>query len=173
MALKELIDSRHSIRRFKNKPVPEEKLNQILNAARRAPSAGNIQAYQIVVIKDKNKEGLYHAGLKQEAIKTAPVVLVFLADLKASAIKYGYKGEELYAVQDATIACAYAQLMVEEIGLNCVWIGAFYEEGVKKLVKAGPDLKPVTLLPIGYADEKPIITNRRELREFVHYEEIR
>jgi len=172
MDYEKLIYARHSIRKFKDKPIPESKLIKILDAARRAPSAGNLQAYEVVIVRDPTKkDALCRAAFNQPAVCEAPVVLVFLADPLKSASKYGARGAELYSIQDATIACAYAQLMVTNVGLSSVWIGAFDESRVKKIINAGP-LKPISLLPIGYPNEKPLITSRRNINEFVHYENI-
>jgi hypothetical protein len=97
----------------------------------------------------------------------APVVLVFLANPSGSAAKYGRRGETLYAVQDATIACAYAQLGARNAGLGSCWVGAFRERQVRAALGVGHELRPVALLPIGYSAELPEITSRRPLSEMV------
>ena len=169
----DVVESRHSVRRFKEKKVEEEKLKKILNAARRAPSAGNLQAYEIVVVRDyKTKAALAEAAYGQKVIANAPVVLVFFANQKRSSSKYGEKGKEFYSVQDATIAAAHAQLAATAVGLACVWVGGFDEDEVRNLLKAEKEMKPVAIIPIGYADEKPYIRERRELNEFVHEEHL-
>ena len=99
---------------------------------------------------------------------SAPVVLAFCAHPRRSAAKYGRRGEELYCVQDATIACAYAQLAATALGLGSVWVGAFDTDAVAQAIGARRDWRPVALLPIGYPAESPEATPRRSLNELVH-----
>jgi len=169
----EVLKSRHSVRKFRDAPVEEEKLQKILEAANSAPSAGDLQAYEIVVVKDKERKGkLVSAAYEQEFIAKAPVVLIFAAHPERSSRKYGRRGAELYSVQDATIATAYAQLAATALGLGCVWVGAFDENEVAKVIGAKGNLKPVSMLPIGYSDEQPLITPRRKLEEIIHNEKL-
>lgn len=165
----ELLASRHSVRRFKEKEVEEEKLQKILEAANSAPSAGDLQAYEIVVVREKGRrEKLASAAYEQESIRGAPIVLVFLANPERSSRKYGKRGAELYCIQDATIAAAYAQLAASALGLGCVWVGSFDEKEVVKAISVRQNLRPVSMLPIGYAAEQPRVTSRRELSELIH-----
>jgi nitroreductase len=153
--------------------VEEDKIRKILEAANSAPSAGDLQAYEIVVVRDKErKEKLSSAAYEQESIRSAPLVLVFLANQEGSSRKYSKRGEELYCVQDATIATAYAQLAASALGLGCVWVGGFDEREVAKAVNAKQNLRPVSMLPVGYAAEQPRVTSRREIDELVHHEKL-
>ncbi len=168
MDFPKLVQQRHSVRAFQSHEVEREKLEAILQAARRAPSAGNLQAYRVVVVRSPRlRRMLARAALDQDFVAQAPVVLVFLADPRTSAVKYGRRGETLYAVQDATIACAYAQLAACAEGLGSCWVGAFREEEVRAALGLGQDLRPVSLLPVGYAAERPEISERRPLSEMV------
>jgi nitroreductase len=163
-----LLGTRHSVRTFKDKPVEDAKLKKILEATNRAPSAGNLQAYEIYVVKDEDKRrALARGSLGQDSITEAPVVLIFFANPERSAWKYGKRGATLYCIQDAAIACAYAQLAVHDLGLATVWIGAFDEDRIRKAVGAPENIRPVSLLPIGYADEEPYVTERRKLDDFL------
>jgi len=167
----ELIKSRRSVRVFKKQKMEKEKLIKILEAANSAPSAGDLQSYEIYLIKSQEmKEQLSKAALGQSQIANAAAVLVFCASSKRALSKYGGRGTELYSIQDATIACAYAQLAVTELGLSSVWVGAFYEKEVANIIKSGPQERPVALLPIGYPAKKPNATPRRQLKELVHEE---
>lgn len=162
----ELIEKRHSVRRFKEKAIEKEKQQRITHAANMAPSAGNLQAFKIVVVKsEQKKQRLADAALNQRFVVEAPLVLVFVADLRKSASRYGERGKRLYALQDATIACAYAQLAAQELGLSSVWVGAFDEEAVREAINAGKEMLPIAILPIGHAAEKPYITGRRKESE--------
>ncbi|MEM5831550.1 MAG: nitroreductase family protein [Candidatus Aenigmatarchaeota archaeon] len=168
MDFEAVVKNRHSIRAFLQKEIEEEKLKKILELANLAPSAGNLQAYEIFVVKDKvKKEKLAFAAYSQDFIKEAPIVLVFCANPSRSEIKYGERGRDLYCIQDATIACTFAMLAATSLGLGCCWVGAFDEEMVKSILKV-KNLKPIAILPIGYPAEKPYITKRRDLNDIVH-----
>lgn len=166
MNFTELLHARRSVRTYQDRQVDTGQLDRILEAANCAPSAGNLQAYSILVVRQpETRAALSRAALGQEALVQAPLVLAFIAQPQLSAVKYGQRGASLYAMQDATIACAYAQLAVVDLGLASVWIGAFEEEAVRRILKVASDDRPVALLPIGYAAESPQPTPRRTLAD--------
>lgn len=161
--------SRHSIRAYTDQPVRNEDLEKILSTVNRAPSAGNRQAFDIYqVTQAGHKKALSKASYDQEFLVQAPVVLVFCAAPARSAERYGERGETLYCIQDATIACAYAMLAAAALGLGSVWVGAFEEQAVAEIIHADPGHRPVAMLPIGYPNEKPRTRPRRSLSEIVH-----
>ena len=165
------IKERKSIRRYKNKPIEENKIRKILNAVNLAPSAGDLQAYEVVLVSSKEvKEKLTNAAYGQKSISIASIVFVFLANPKRSSVKYGERGNRLYCIQDATIASAYTQLAAADLGLSSVWIGAFDDNAVLEAINAPKNLVPVSIIPIGYPDERPKRTQRRKLDDLVHKE---
>lgn len=165
----EVLQKRHSVRAFLDKPVEEEKLKKILEAANSAPSAGNLQAYEIFLVEDKEiKEKLVEAALGQDFIAQAPVVLVFFANKLRSAARYGSRGENLYCLQDATIACTLAWLAAVNEGLAAVWVGAFDDEEVKNILDVSQRWHPIAILPTGYPAETPVSHSRRGLEDLVH-----
>lgn len=165
----EVIHTRQSIRAFHDQPVEPEKLQQILDAINRAPSAGNLQGYEVFLVTNRScLLALAKAAVGQDFIEQVPLALVFCAHPARSAQKYGQRGTALYCVQDATIACAYAQLAITALGLATVWVGAFDDELVRHAIGVGNDLRPVAILPIGYAAETPEHRSRRALVELVH-----
>lgn len=169
MEFLELVRSRHSIRTFTERAIEPEKCDAILEAANRAPSAGNLQGYEIYSIGDLAMlDLLARASGGQESVAQAALVLLFCAHPAKSAVRYGQRGALLYCIQDATIACTYAQLAAASLGLGSVWIGAFDEEEVRRAIGLGKDLLPVAILPIGYAAERPERTTRRPLNDLVH-----
>jgi nitroreductase len=164
----DLISSRHSIRAFKNISISEDMINSIINTAMKGPSAGNLQSYQIFIVDKKTeKEKLAEAAHGQNYILEAPIVMIFCADPIRCSMEYGSRGEQLFSIQDATIACAYSQIAAHELGLSSVWIGSFNEEKVQDILKL-ENLKPVAILPIGFANEIPQITPRRPIDQIVH-----
>lgn len=164
-----LIQSRHSIRAFRKDPVESEKLDRILEAINSAPSAGNLQAYEVYLVTDPfHKTALARAALDQEFIAAAPLVLVFCQNPARSSRKYKKRGESLYSLQDATIACTFAMLAVADLGLGTVWVGAFNEQAASQALQIPEELRPVAMLPIGYPAESPVATTRRHLTDLVH-----
>jgi nitroreductase len=165
----DVLKVRRSVRAYQNTPVEEDKLQRILGAANSAPSAGNLQAYEIGVVRDAEmKKALACAACDQHFIAQAPVVLMFCINAQRSEVKYGERGAELYALQDTTIACAYAELAVAALGLVSVWIGALDASAAARITRIPSAWKPLALLPIGYAVEVPPPTPRRQLDDLVH-----
>lgn len=164
-----MIAQRHCIRAFVSKPVEPDKVEQIFAAANAAPSAGDFQAYEIYVVRDARLlTALAHAAGNQDFLAAAPLALVFCANPTRSAPRYGECGTRLYALQDATIACAFAMLGATALGLGSVWVGAFDDYAVRRVIKYPDGLIPVAILPIGYSAETPETTPRRPLETLVH-----
>lgn len=165
----ELIRRRRSIRVYSQALVEPEKVQAVLEAARQAPSAGNLQAYEIYLVRDRDvRLALARAALEQWFISEAPLALVFCTHGQRAASRYGRRGVQLYALQDATIACTYAMLAATALGLGTVWVGAFDEEAVRRAMGAPEAHRPVAILPLGYAAEEPAATWRRPLDDLVH-----
>jgi len=165
----DVIARRRSVRAFAGDPIDERRLRPVLEAANAAPSAGNLQAYEIYVIRGRERRAqLAEAALGQDFLATAPVVLAFCANPRRNRARYGDRGRELYAVQDATIACAFAMLAASALGLGSVWVGAFRDEEVRRILGAPPHERPVALLPLGVAAEAPERVPRRPLADLVH-----
>ncbi len=149
-----IFKKRHSIRSFLPTEVSSNDLDEILEAAASAPSAGNLMAREIVtVINDALKRRLVSAAHHQEFIFEAPVVLVFFAGPGRSAEKYGGRGEGLYSIQDATIAASFAWLQAVILGLGAGWVGAFDDEEVKEALDVDKSWRPVAIMPVGYPAE--------------------
>lgn len=162
------VKNRHSVRAFLQKPVEQEKIEQVLQAVQAAPSAGNLQAYQVFVVKNGAcRRELVSAAGGQDFLAGAPVVLVFCADTLRPVDRYGKRGAELYSVQDATIACSFAMLAATALELGSVWVGAFDPTAVRRVVGAAEHLLPVAILPVGYPGETPEPTSRRPIAELV------
>jgi len=164
----EVVKNRHSVRAFKDKEIGKEKLDKLLLVANSSPSAGDLQAYQIFQVKKKAlKVALAKAAYGQDFLAQASVDLVFCIDPLRSARKYGKRGSELYSIQDATISAAYVHLAAVDLGLGSVFVGAFDEEAISKILSLPGNLRPIIILPIGYPDEKPDATPRRKINDLV------
>lgn len=168
-ALFDVLERRRSVRVFADHPIDDSRLRRILEAANAAPSAGNLQAYEIYIVTERSRRRqLAAAAFSQDFLADAPVVLVFCANPRRNREQYGERGRDLYAIQDATIACTFAMLAATALGLATVWVGAFREDDVRRLVRASPQERPVALLPVGAAGEAPERPPRRRLDQLVH-----
>jgi nitroreductase len=148
-----------------SRPVEEAKLKRIFEAANMAPSAGNLQAYQVRVVHDQAKRNaLAKAAHGQGFLAEAPVCLVFCADPDRSAAKYDGRGRELYSVQDATIAGTFAMLAAVDLGLATVWVGDFDEKEVQQILEV-KSIRPVAIFSLGYPAEQPQPSPRRAIEE--------
>lgn len=165
----ETIRHRHSVRHYRSDlPVSREKLHAILEVACTAPSAGDLQSYRIAVATTPaQRQALRAASGDQAFLTEAPVCLVFCTDGERAAARYGQRGADLYALQDATIAASYAQLAAVAAGLATTWVGAFEEAQVRAALDIPSSLRPIALIALGTAAETPQETPRRPLKEVV------
>ena len=167
MEFRDIIERRRSIRAYTSEPIDRNAIDRILHAVVRAPSAGNLQAVRVYLVRDRaRRRRLAEAAQNQEFVASAPVDLVFFADPARSRAKYGIRGEHLYCVQDATIAATYANLAATNEGLASGWVGAFDDEKVRQACSE-PDLLPVAIVPVGHGAEEPPPTSRRPPAEIV------
>jgi nitroreductase len=166
----EAIKKRRSVRAYTEKMVSEKDIEQLIEAASCAPSAGNVQPWAFVVIKDpETKHKLSDAALHQTFIQKAPVVIIVFTDVKRSIRVYGKRGENLYSIQDAAAASENLLLAAQHMGLATCWIGAFRENEVAEALNAPMHLRPVTIIPVGYPAEKPVVPRKRLVNDIIHY----
>ena len=157
---------RRSTRKFSSNPVEKWKIDKILAAADTAPTAGNYQGFEIFyVTENKKKEELVKAANNQPYVNT-PLLLVFCMNPTRIKLDFSKKVIEKFSVQDATLAAAYSQLAAAALGLSSIWIGMFDEDEVKKII--GTDLRPMSLLCIGYPMKKRGPKTRRKLKDLIH-----
>ncbi len=171
MDILEIIKGRRSIRNFKTENLPEQAVEKLVEAARWAPSAGNIQPWKFIIVrKPEIKKRLAKAALEQAFVEEASVVIVVCADENRSSQGYGNRGGTLYCIQDTAAAIQNIHLAAYALGLGTCWIGAFDEEETRKILKIPQGIRPVAIIPVGYPAESPQSRNRRPLGEIVHYE---
>lgn len=158
--------TRRSTRNFDtSRPVEEWKVEKILAAADTAPTAGNFQGFEVIYIKNNEiKRRLVEAANNQPYVN-APVVLVFCIDPSRVKIKFPPEILSKFSLQDATLAAGYAQLAASALGLSSIWIGMIDEEKVKEIVQT--ELKPSSILCIGYPQKKRLPKSRRKLKELI------
>jgi nitroreductase len=160
-----IFSTRRSTRKFDKTKVEEWKIDKILAAADTAPTAGNFQGFEVFYIKNqKAKEALVEAANNQPYVN-APLVLVFCMDPSRVKLKFPPNILEKFSLQDATLAASYSQLAASGVGLSSIWIGMFDEEKVKSIL--GTNLRPSSILCIGYPDKKRPPKSRRKLKELI------
>jgi nitroreductase len=151
MNFQEVVMKRHSVRTFSDKNIDINDFGFIRDIYQQAPSAGGLKSYDVhVMIKQEGKIEIAKAAANQMFIADAGMVMIFSADLLKNFWKYGMRGQNLYAIQDATIAATYAQLAATSLGLGSCWVGAFNTEEVSKILGIKSPYLPVVILPIGY-----------------------
>lgn len=165
----EAILGRRSIRRFRDEPMEEGQLEKLLDAARWAPSAGNVQPWRFVAVtNDDVKKQLAADSYGQMFVAEAPVVIGVLAVLEESARRYGDRGRGLYSIQDTAAAVQNILLAAYGMGLGTCWVGAFDDDAVAKTLDCSPGEVPVALIPVGW----PAVeggSSRRGPDEIVRY----
>jgi nitroreductase len=165
------IKTRRSVRAFTGQQVTDNEVEKLIDAARWAPSAGNIQPWDFIIVRDpKIKQGLSKAALIQESIEEAPVVIVVCASPMQSAPRYGSRGINLYCLQDTAAATQNILLAAHAMGLSTCWVGAFNEEEAKSVLGAPDGVRPIAIVPVGHAAERPRVQPRKQLTEIMHRE---
>ena len=171
MNLQDAINQRRSIRTYKNQPLPQGTVEALLEAARQAPSAGNVQPWAFVVAETaQTKQALSAAAYKQKDIVEASAVIVVCADEARAEERYGARGKTLYCLQDTAAAIQNLLLTACSMGLGTCWIGAFKEAEVRKVIRAPTHMRPVAFIAVGYPNEAPHPRGRRPINEITHKE---
>ena len=132
-----LFQLRQSPTEFSSDPIPPAIITAALNAAQRSPSAGNLQAYTLVLIQTKSL--IHHIAdiaYKQEKIKTAAGLFAIVVEPELSGVKYGQRGRSFYSLEDATIAGSHLQLALEAFGISTRWIGAYKNDELADAISA-------------------------------------
>lgn len=159
---------RRSVRRFKGDQVPRATIGRIIDAARWAPSAGNIQPWQFyVVYNEQKKMELAAAAFNQKFLSEAPVVIVVCAVPEISANRYRERGRNLYVIQDTAAAVQNILLAAEGYGLGTCWVGSFEETLVIDALEIKSGILPVAIIPVGYGAEENQPPARRPVDEIV------
>lgn len=158
----QVVRQRRSVRRYRSDPVPQVRLDHLLEAARLAPSWGNGQCWTFVVVTDgRLRHELGEAG--NPWVSDAPVVIVACADPRLSGRNY----DQQYYLVDVGIAMEHLVLAATDQGLGTCWVGRFDETRVKRTLGIPDRIRVVALTPVGYPDEWPAPRPRKTLGEIV------
>lgn len=165
------VRGRRSIRNFDvKKDIPQAVMDRLIDALIWAPSAGNLQSRKFYFIKDKElKKRLVSAALlSQGFIAEAPLVVIGCKDSKISGT-YGERGVHLYSIQDVSTSIMSMMLVAYENRLGSVWVGAFQEKEVSRILNLPSHLTPIAIVPVGYPlriPSPPPRVSRQEAVEF-------
>ncbi len=163
----EAIKKRQSVRSYQDKEIPEEILQQILEAGRLAPSASNRQGWKFIVVKDENlRKKLVPACKNQKFVGEAPIVI---AGCGTNPDYIMTNGEHTYSI-DLAIALDHMSLEATSLGLGTCWIGSFYQDQVKEILGVPESVRVVNLLTLGYPKELGTKTERKPLSEIICYD---
>lgn len=166
MTVMDAIRNRHSVRSYLPVPVEKEKLQQILEAGRLAPSARNTQAWKFVMVTDPETiKALGPACCGQSFIEKAPAFLA-VCTTEPSTMACGQPARTI----DGAIAMSFMILEAEELGLGTCWIGAFDNEEVKKVLGIPDSYDVVAVTPIGYPEKDTPARPRKGADEVICWE---
>jgi len=178
MNLMEIIRERRSVRQFKGDPIPDGVIEELMEAVRWAPSWANTQCWEVIAVKGKEqREGLAETlsprNPGRPAVLEALLVLVFLGRKEVSGF---YKGKAVtekgdWLMFDVALAIQNLCLYAHSRGLGTVIIGYFDAGKAASLLGVPPDREVVAILPIGYPASIPKAPPRKEVKDFLYWEE--
>jgi nitroreductase len=165
------LGDRMSVREYGSTSLAEEEIAYILSCASTAPSAGNREAWDVVIVTDQETRwALSHAAYDQSHVEQAPALFVVCTNYIRSMSRYGERGI-LYSVQDATIAGTYMMLAVHALGLSSCWTGSFDEDEVREILDLPQHVRPIAILATGRSTGRPAArTGRIPVAEHAHRE---
>lgn len=163
----ELAKKRYSVRAYKSTPVEDEKLKRILEAARLAPTAHNLQPFQFIVIHTKGKEAELRRIYSASWFIQAPIIICACGMPSQSWVRSDGKN---YCDIDVAIAMEHLILAAADLGLGTCWIGAFNPDAARNILKLPGDVEPIAFTPLGYSDDEPRPKKRKSIDELIRYE---
>ncbi len=162
-----LLQQRYSVRAYKSNPVEESKLQQVLEAARMAPTAANRQPFQLVVIHTAGRQAELKRLYYRDWFSQAPLVISICALPEAAWVRQDGKN---YADVDATIAMDHLILSAADLGLGTCWVAAFDPAAAREILRLPDGVEPIAFTPLGYPADQPRPKERKPLSELVRYE---
>lgn len=166
MSILSELEGRRSIRKYKNKPIEQDKLLKVLEAARLSPSARNQQDWRFIVVKNSKVRERLTEAIGQAFVGEAPVILVCCGTNPEGIMKCG---QARYTV-DLSIATSYMLLEAYKQELGTCWLGNFDEGMVKEVLNIPEEVRVVAITPLGYPDESPSQRPRKELEQIISYD---
>lgn len=166
-----IIKQRRSIRKYLDKEVTDDMIFELLDAARYAPSEGNQQPWEFIIVRDIGvKKQLVAAAYGQMWMLDAPVFIVACINMRLARSVYGERGEKLYGIQSVAAAIQNILLAAESMGLGTCWVGAFTEGRVAILLGCPDHVRPCAIITVGWSAEKPAPLTLQMHEDYVHLE---
>jgi len=166
----ELIKGRRSVKYFEPRFVSWDSVSRILDAARYAPSSGNIQNWKFIVCIDSaRKDAIAALTYEQVEIAAAGALIVVCAEPGKADRYYGLRGERLYSIQNCAAAIQNMLLEATSLGLGSRWVGAFDEDALKSLLGIPEEIRPQAIVAIGYTKQAPITPPKYPLEDLVYF----
>jgi len=167
MDFSELITNRYSVRGYKPDLIEDEVLQQVLEAARMAPTAANMQPFQLIVIHTKGRQDELRRIYDRDWFVQAPIIIVACGIPSKAWVRHDKAN---YGVVDVAIIMDHLILGATAQGLGTCWIGAFNPEAAREILGLPEDVDPIVMTPLGYPDDTPRPKERKPLQELVRYE---
>ncbi len=167
MEFSDLIRSRYSVRAYKPDPVEDDKLQQVLEAARLAPTAANRQPFQLIVIHTAGREEELGRIYGAPWFVQAPLVICICGLPGQGWVRADGKN---YTDVDVAIVMDHLILAATDLGLGTCWIGAFDPRAARQVLGIPDDVEPIAFTPLGYPADQPKPKKRKELSTLVRYE---
>jgi nitroreductase len=167
MKFSELISQRYSVRAYRTDAVEEEKLQQVLEAARLAPTAANRQPFQFLVIQTSGREAELLRIYARDWFVQAPLVICACAVMEKAWVRVDSKP---YADVDVAIAMDHLILAATELGLGTCWIAAFDPAAARQVLGLPEGVEPIVFTPLGYPADHPRQKTRQPLSSLVRHE---
>ena len=167
MEFLELAKKRYSCRAYKSDPVEDDKLQQVLEAARLAPTACNLQPFQLIVVHTMGQEADLRRIYSSSWFTQAPIIICACGIPSES---WKRRDDKNYCEVDVTIAMDHLILAATNLGLGTCWIGAFNPDSAREILGLPDDVEPIAFTPLGYPQDSPGHKSRKSLNEIVRYE---
>jgi len=163
-----LLKGRRSIRRYRPDPVPDEMIEQLLEAGRWAPSASNRQPWHFIVVRDREilQEVAQHAAyyfIRWAHVEEAPLLIVLCGDARNRVYRQ-------FLHEDVGLAGSQIMLQAHVLGLGTCWIGGLDRKAIGDILKVPDPVEVIGLLTVGFPAEDPEPPDRKSLAEIVHYD---
>ncbi len=167
----ECIRKRRSIREYKDIDIPREVLINVIDAARYAPSAGNLQPWKFIIITDEEKRRKIADICSQQFwMEQAPVHLILCCAVEKPSVHYGPRGEMLYSIQDCAMAAQNVMLAAYEVGLGSCFVASFVEDDLRAIADISERIRPQAVITLGYPAEEPEMPKRGDLNGMVFFD---
>jgi nitroreductase len=168
MEFADLIRIRYSVRSYRPDPVEEDKVQQVLEAARLAPTAANRQPFQLIVIPTAERQSDLQRIYNPEWFTRAPLIICACALEAEGWIRMDGKP---YVDVDVAIAMDHLILAATELGLGTCWIAAFDPAAAREVLELPVGVEPIVFTPLGYPADQPTRKARKPLSDLVSYKQ--